>query len=120
MDKPLALVTAPFRGSGLERLQALCSGIVLDLRGPHIGEVELVDLLARCVHADKRRTIQGRTRCRHREQRRQSGIAVQCQRERREIRLAELADGAAGDPTKCAVQINAEIADLTPALLLCI
>lgn len=30
MDKPLALVTAPFRGPGLERLRALCSAVVLD------------------------------------------------------------------------------------------
>jgi D-3-phosphoglycerate dehydrogenase len=30
MDKPLALVTAPFRGPGLERLRALCADVVLD------------------------------------------------------------------------------------------
>src|SRR4051812_833215 len=30
MDKPLALVTAPFRGPGLERLRALCSDLILD------------------------------------------------------------------------------------------
>ena len=30
MDKPLALVTAPFRGPGLERLRALCSDVILD------------------------------------------------------------------------------------------
>lgn len=30
MDKPKALVTAPFRGEGLERLESLCSEIVLD------------------------------------------------------------------------------------------
>jgi D-3-phosphoglycerate dehydrogenase len=30
MDKPKALVTAPFRGEGLDRLRSLCSEIVLD------------------------------------------------------------------------------------------
>src|SRR4051812_50092105 len=30
MDKPLALVTAPFRGPGLDQLRALCSDLVLD------------------------------------------------------------------------------------------
>ena len=30
MDKPKALVTAPFRGAGLERLTSLCSEVVLD------------------------------------------------------------------------------------------
>src|SRR6476469_5754146 len=30
MDKPLALVTAPFRGPGLECLRALCSDVILD------------------------------------------------------------------------------------------
>ncbi len=30
MDKPKALVTAPFRGEGLERLESLCSEVVLD------------------------------------------------------------------------------------------
>ena len=30
MDKPLALVTAPFRGPGLDRLRDLCSEVVID------------------------------------------------------------------------------------------
>src|SRR6478736_6626747 len=30
MEKPLALVTAPFRGPGLERLRSLCSDVILD------------------------------------------------------------------------------------------
>lgn len=30
MDKPRALVTAPFRGAGLDRLRSLCSEVVLD------------------------------------------------------------------------------------------
>src|SRR3954466_9965649 len=30
MDKPLALVTAPFRGPGLDRLRDLCSEVILD------------------------------------------------------------------------------------------
>src|SRR3954452_18588248 len=30
MDKPLALVTAPFRGPGLDRLRDLCSDVVID------------------------------------------------------------------------------------------
>jgi D-3-phosphoglycerate dehydrogenase len=30
MDKPLALVTAPFRGPGLERLRELCADVILD------------------------------------------------------------------------------------------
>ena len=30
MDKPKALVTAPFRGPGLELLESLCSDVVLD------------------------------------------------------------------------------------------
>src|SRR4051812_30224873 len=30
MDKPLALVTAPFRGPGLDQLRALCSDVILD------------------------------------------------------------------------------------------
>src|SRR3954454_16583667 len=30
MDKPFALVTAPFRGPGLERLRALCSDLIID------------------------------------------------------------------------------------------
>src|SRR6478609_8120424 len=30
MDKPLALVTAPFRGPGLDRLRDLCSDVIID------------------------------------------------------------------------------------------
>src|SRR6478752_3012655 len=30
MDKPLALVTAPFRGPGLARLRSLCADVILD------------------------------------------------------------------------------------------
>src|SRR3954454_18816627 len=30
MDKPLALVTAPFRGPGLDRLRSLCSEVIID------------------------------------------------------------------------------------------
>ena len=69
-------------------------GVVLHVRDRHVGEVEVVDLLARVVHADKRRTIQRRTRCRHRQQRRQAGIAVEGERERREGQFAGA--GAAG------------------------
>ena len=68
------------------------AGIVLHLRDQHVGQIELVDLgLRPCGHADQRRTVEVLARRRHRQQRRQSGIAVQRERQRRESRFAGLA-----------------------------